>query len=351
MTAFMSRFSKCLTVVAIILVSLLILSLGCGKKDEGVIKIGVIAPLTGPIAPYGENIKDGVMLAVDEINEQGGVKGKPIRVIFEDEGKGPEAAVSSVRKLITIDHVSVIIGPATSNGVMAAAPLAESYRVVLFSPSGTSDNISDAGDYIFRNRATASQEASVFAEYIAEDLGIEKYAILRSDADYAISFADVCNRTMQESGGQLLLEETFSEGSTDYRSQLSKIKSANPEGIFIVGVPIELGIILKQIKEIGLKAQLFSNTIDSPEIFDIAEGSAEGLTFVTTFYDPVHGDEKVREFDAKFREEYGRDSHIFGANAYDAVYILKTVIEQYGNHSEKIKDGLYLLGCSWFNRI
>jgi len=135
----------------------------------------------------------------------------------------------------------------------------------------------------------------------------------------------------------------FAEGSTDFRSQLTKIKGVDPEAVFIIGVPIELGNILKQIKEIGVQVRLFSNTIDSPEIFKIAKGAEEGLTFVTTFYDPEHGDEKIKEFDRKFREKFGRASHIFGANAYDAVYILKEIIENYGYQGEKIKNGLYKL--------
>ncbi|NQT80784.1 MAG: ABC transporter substrate-binding protein [Candidatus Aminicenantes bacterium] len=313
------------------------------RKEPEEIKIGVVAPLTGPIAVYGENVRDGVLLAVDEINKNGGVNGTSIKIILEDEGAGPQASVNAVRKLISIDHVQTIIGPATSAGLLASAPIAEKEHVILFSPSSTSDNVRDAGDYIFRNRASTSQEATVFAKYIMEELGLKKLSILRANADYAKSFADVCKKIIAEKGGVVLNEEMFAEGASDYRSQLTKIKALNPEGIFIVGVPVELGNILRQIKEIGIKAQLFSNTIDSPEIFKIAKGAEEGLTFVTTFYDPKTGDEKIEEFDKKFMERFGRASHIFGANAYDAIYILKTVIKDYGYKGEKIKEGLYKL--------
>jgi branched-chain amino acid transport system substrate-binding protein len=312
-------------------------------KDQKGIKIGIVAPLTGPISSYGENIRDGVLLAVNEINQNGGIKGNPIVTYFEDEGGGPQASVNAVLKLISINNVKVIIGPATSNGVMASAPIAEKNHVVLLSPSGTSDNIREAGDYIFRNRASVSQEAIVFTKYIIDDLGIKRFAILRADADYAKSFGDICGRTIQENGGSLIIEEIFSEGSSDFRTQLSKIKATTPQGLFIIGVPIELGNILKQIREIGLKTQIFSNTVDSPDIFKLAGGAEEGLTFVTTFYDPVNGDTRIVEFDKKFKERYGRGSHLFGANAYDAVYILKRVIEEYGYDGERIKDGLYQL--------
>ncbi len=337
----MKKYLKILSLSIVILVIVFIVVIIQVKKEPKKIELGVVAPLTGPIAPYGENIRDGVLLAVEEINQEGGIGGKFIKVIFEDEGAGPQAAVSAVQKLITVDKVPVIIGPATSNGVMATAPIAEKNQVVLLSPSATSDNIREAGDFIFRNRASASQEASAFTKYIMEELGLSKFAILRANADYAKSFADVCKRVIAEKEGTLFIEELFSEGSTDFRSQLTKIKSYSPDGLFIIGVPIELGNILKQIKEMGIKSNLFSNTIDSPKIFEIAEGTEEGLTFVTTFYDPEHGDEKIKEFDKKFNEKYGRASHIFGANAYDAVYIIKDVIEKYGYEGDKIRDGLY----------
>ena len=122
--------------------------------------------------------------------------------------------------------------------------------------------------------------------------------------------------------------------------QLTKIKEVDPEAIIIIGVPIELGKILKQIKELGINTPIFSNSIDSPEIFKIAEGAEDGLIFSSTFYE-ADSDNRLQEFDEKFQEKYGRKSHFFAANAYDAVYILKEVIEKNGYDGKKIRDGLY----------
>ncbi|MFC1484719.1 ABC transporter substrate-binding protein [Candidatus Neomarinimicrobiota bacterium] len=326
---------------ALLIITSFIFVASCARKTSKDVVIGVVAPLTGPIAPYGENIRDGVLLAVDEINKKGGVNGSDIKIVFEDEGGGPQAAVNAVIKLATLNKVAAIIGPATSNGIMATAPFAEANHIVLLTPSGTSDNIREAGDYVFRNRASATQEASIFAYYIIEDLGINEIAILRADADYAVSFADVCKGVIAGNGGKILTEEVFAEGTTDFRTQLTKIKVASPEGFIIIGVPIELGNILKQSRELGIRTRMFSNTIDSPEILKIAEGAEEGLSFVTTFYDPVHGDERTRKFDTRFKDRFGRASHLFGANAYDAMYILTDVIRNYGNNGEAIKEGLY----------
>ena len=228
--------------------------LGCAKKEKD-IRIGVVAPLTGPAAPYGENVRDGILLAVEEINNAKGINGRKVTLAIEDEGGGPRAAVDAVKKLITIDRVSVVIGPTTSNGLMASAPIAEESRVVLFSSGAASDNVREAGDYIFRNRASAYQEAVALANYALIDVGLKIFAILRSDADYAVSFADAFQQIVRKKDGIVVREEPFQEGSTDFRTQLSKIAAAEPkpEGLFIIGVPIELGNILKQIREMGLK--------------------------------------------------------------------------------------------------
>jgi branched-chain amino acid transport system substrate-binding protein len=313
------------------------------KKEPEEIRIGAIAPLTGPAATYGENVRDGIILAVEEINRTNGINGHKIRLIFEDEGGGPRVAVDAVRKLIASHHVSVIIGPSTSNGLMASAPIAEEKHIVLFSPGAASDNVRDAGDYIFRNRASAYQEAVALARYALIDKNIVRFAILRSDADYAVSFATAFRRTIEDNNGNVLIEETFQEGSTDFRTQLSKIKGSKPETIFIIGVPIEIGNILKQIREIGIKLPLFSNSVESPDIFKIAGKATEGLVFSTTFYDPEHGDTRLQEFDSIFKEKYGRRSDLFAANGYEAVYILKAAMEKGGYRGEQIKNALYSL--------
>lgn len=313
------------------------------KKEVEEIKIGAIAPLTGPAAPYGENVRDGILLAVEEINKAEGINKHKITLIFEDEGGGPRVAVDAVRKLIASDNVSVIIGPSTSNGIMASAPIAEEKHVVLFSPGAASDNVRDAGDYIFRNRASAYQEAVALAKYALIDKNLTRFTILRSDADYAVSFASAFRRTVEDNNGNVLIEEAFQEGSTDLRTQLSKIIGSKPEAIFIIGVPIEIGNILKQVREMDIRLPLFSNSIESPDIFKIAGRATEGLVFSTTFYDPEHGDKRLQEFDSRFKERYGRRSDLFAANGYEAIYILKAAMEKGGYSGKQIKNALYSL--------
>jgi len=312
-------------------------------KPQTEIQIGLVSALTGPVAPYGTNVRDGCMMAVEEINDKGGINGKKIKLIIEDEESSPQKAVTAVQKLITINKVEVIIGPVISSGFLAAAPIAEENKVVLFSPTGMADNIRDAGDFIFRNRTSASQEAGALARYIMEETQLQRFGIIRANSDYAVSFAKVCQEVIAQKNGTILIEESFEQGASDFRTQLTKIKNANPDALIVIGVPIELGKMLKQIKELGITKPLFSNSIDSPQIFELAAGAEEGLIFSTTFYEPAAGDERLKTFDKKFQEKFKRSSHFFAANAYDAVYILKEVIQVHGYSGEKIKDGLYTL--------
>ncbi|NVL89905.1 MAG: penicillin-binding protein activator [Desulfobacterales bacterium] len=316
--------------------------LGCAKKDKE-IKVGVVAPLTGPAAPYGENIRDGAVLAIEEINASGGINGCPMVLVFEDEGATPQQAVAAVNKLITVDRVPVIIGPSSSNGILAAAPVAERNRVVLISPGAASDNVRNAGDYIFRNRASAYQEAAALAKYALEDMALEKFAILRTGADFGLSFAKVFREIISSEGGQILTEEAYHEGDVDFRTQLVKIKATKPDGVFFVGAPIELGNILKQNQQLGTRLTIFSNSIESPEVFKIAGEAAEGVIFSTTFYDPEHGDEKLQRFDRRYKERYGKLSDLFAANGYDAVYVVRQAIVDGGYDADKIKDAFYSL--------
>ncbi|MCK5057939.1 MAG: ABC transporter substrate-binding protein [Candidatus Aminicenantes bacterium] len=334
---------KIVLIISVIILLSLLFSPSCKKDDQSVIKIGVVTAITGPVAPYGNNVRDGCLLATEEINTHEGINGHQIKLIIEDEESSPQKAVNAVRKLISVDKVQVIIGPIISSGFLAAAPIAEKDEVVLLSPTGMADNISDAGDYIFRNRTTASQEAGALANYIMDETKFRKFSVLRVDSDYSISFISVCKDIIEQRGGNILMEEYFKQGATDFRAQLTSIKDSNPDAIIIIGIPIELGKILKQIKELGLNIPLFSNSIDSPQIFELAEGAEDGLIFSSTFYEIESGSEKLKAFDKKFQDRFGRRSHFFAANAYDAIYILKEVLENNGYDGRKIKDGLYSL--------
>ncbi|MCD6099653.1 MAG: ABC transporter substrate-binding protein, partial [Candidatus Marinimicrobia bacterium] len=188
------------------------------KKGPEVIKIGAILPLTGGAGKYGEDAKLGIELAVEENNAKGGIKGKLIKVIFEDDQSNPQQTVSAFRKLITVHGVPVIIGAMTSSSALAVAPIAEQNRVVLISPSASAPVLSDAGDFVFRNELSDAYGGVVQAELTWKKLRIKKVAIIYINNDYGVGVKDAFEKTFKKLGGEIVDSESFEPDAQDFRT-------------------------------------------------------------------------------------------------------------------------------------
>lgn len=330
-------------VIAIILVLAIAsggLILGCAKEEKE-IKIGVITPLTGGSAKYGEDIKRGYDLAVEEINEKGGIKGRKIRLIYEDSEAQPQKAVSAALKLIERDKVVAILGALVSSATLAVAPIAEKNEVVLLSSASSSPKITKAGDYVFRNEISDRYGAKETARLFF-DIGFKKITILYINNDFGIGFRDVVQETYEELGGVITRTETFEQDAKDFRTQLSKIKESNPEAVLIVSYK-EAILILRQMKELGIKKQILSTALfEDPEVVEKAGHMAEGTiyTYYGTF-DPKSQDINITEFMNKFKEKYGVDPEYYAPIGYDAVKILALAIKKGDLEPVRIKDALY----------
>ncbi|MCD6193333.1 MAG: ABC transporter substrate-binding protein [Candidatus Aminicenantes bacterium] len=311
------------------------------KREPEEIKIGVIVPLTGGSAKYGEDIKRGYDLAVEEINAEGGVRGRKIRLIYEDSEGKPEKAVTAAQKLIQRDRVVAILGPLWSSPTLAVAPICEKNKVVLLSSGSSSPKITDAGDYIFRNELSdkygAEQTAKLFF-----NLGFKKIAIIYVNNDFGIGYKDVTEQIYKNLGGVVTTTQSFEQDATDFRTQLLKIKDTNPEGLFIVGYK-EMILILKQMREFGINAQILSVALfEDPEIIEKVGDVAEGAiyTYYGTF-DPKSQESRIKEFVKKFEERYHKLPEYYAPIGYDAVKILALAIEKGGFAPEQIKEALY----------
>ena len=309
--------------------------------SESELRVGLVSLMTGSHAVYGKNVHNGVMMALEEINASGGIKGQQIEVILEDEGSDPKGAVNAVQKLVSVHKVPIIIGPASSSGTMAAAPIANREKVVLLSPGAASPNISNAGEYIFRNRASGSAESIAIAEFATKSLSITKAAILQITTDYGVGFRKVFEKRFKELGGNIIGVEYFDAGKTDFKAQITKLKNLEPEIIYIIGVPIEVGKILKQMKELGLHSIILTNNMESPELLKNAGNAAEGIYFAIPHYDPHSKEKRIREFNTKYRKKFGYDSDMFAANGYDAAYIIAKAIRTGGYSGVGIKNALH----------
>lgn len=324
-------------------------SAGGGSKDD-VIKIGANLELSGPVASYGQGIAEGIDLAVEEINEAGGIDGKDIKIVkVDNKSDGPEATNAAI-KLTENDQVTAIIGSATSGNTVAQAQVANGAETILLSPSGTSPNVTinedgSLNEFVFRTSFIDPFQGTVAANFAAGDLGVKNVAIFADNAsDYAKGLAASFKETFEGAGGKVVAEESYVAKDTDFRSTLTRIKSANPEFIFIPGYYEEVGLIVKQAREMGIDVPLMgADGWDSPKLVELAGADALNNTFITNHYSSGDPDEKIQSFVKKFGEKYdGKSPDAFNALGYDSVYLLKDAMERAGDTSDasKIKDAL-----------
>ncbi len=329
-----------INIILILVITSIALILGCAKEKE--IKIGVITPLTGEGATYGEDTKRGVDLAVEEINKKGGIDGKMITVIYEDDQIDPETGTKAIQKLISINKVPVIIGAFGSSVSLAIAPIAEKNRVVLFSASSTADALKDAGDYFFRNVPPNSAQGKSAAEFAIDKLKVKTAAILYMNNDYGVSLTKAFENFFLQRGGTIVITENYNPGDRDFRTQLSKIKDKQPDIVFYPGHYQESGIILKQARELGIKSVFIGGDGSySPELIKIAGGAAEGSYYTLMAMGYGIADEEIKRFTNSFNTKYSLEPDVYSAYAYDALKIIAEAIQRGGYSSEGIKNALY----------
>lgn len=326
----------------LILFFLLIVSFGCAKKESKLIKIGCITPLTGDGASYGKSTKQGIDMAVEEINTLGGINGNKIEIIYEDDQMKPQMGINAIQKLITVDKVSVIIGAFGSSITLAIAPIAEKNKTILFSASSTADAIKDAGDYIFRNVPPNSKQGKDIANFCIDKLKAKTAAIFYMNNDYGISLKRTFEKAFYERGGTVVSIESYNPNDNDFRTQLSKIKIRNPEIISYPGHYKESGLILKQAKELGIKSTFIGGDGSfAPELIKIAGNAAESSFYAMMAMGFGVSDTDINKFTERFKEKYGEEPSVYSAYAYDALMIIVEAIKRGGDTSESIKNALY----------
>ena len=315
---------------------------GCPPKSEtggasgttaggngGEILIGEYGSLTGPQATFGQSNHNGVMMAADEINAAGGINGRKIKVLTEDDQSKPEEAATAVTKLISQYNVSAILGEVASSSSIAAAPICQSNKVPMITPSSTNDEVTRKGDYIFRTCFTDSYQGESIARYVAQGAKLKRAAILTDvKNDYSTGLTKVINQTYTSLGGQILGNQSYSNGDSDFRSQLTALKGLNPQVIFVPGYYTDIGQIAQQAKELGITAPLAGGDgWESPKLIEIGGKALEG-SFYTNHY--FYGDPapKVRNFVQKYKDRYGQVPDGMAALGYDAMHVLADAMKR-----------------------
>jgi len=314
--------------------------MGCGKKVEEVIKIGAILCESGSGAEYGKDARRGVELATSQINERGGINGKRVVVLYENDNTDPKTAVSAAQKLISAG-VQVIIGAVTSSSHLAISPLADKNEVVIISPGASNPNITNAGDFVFRNWISDTFEGKLMAEYL-KGKGLDKLAIFYLNNDYGLGLKDVFATRFEELGGKLSIIDNHEQDQSDFRTALTRIANARPDAIYLPSYYKEMAKIMNQRAELGISIQVYSTvTFEDPKLIDIAGRNAEGVIYSFPYYNPNSQDTTVQRFVASFTYHFNQKPGIFAAHAYDATNIVFRAISIYGNVGPMIRDALY----------
>jgi branched-chain amino acid transport system substrate-binding protein len=329
---------KFLGLAAAVLAAALIVQ-GCAKKGGGeTVRIGFIGPLTGDLAYAGVNMKEAVEIARDEINEKGGINGKKIEVIFEDGKCGPKEAANAGNKLINVDGVTAIIGGVCSSETLAVAPLAEKSKVILISAASTNPAITQAGDYVFRDVPSDAFQGIYAARFIKLNLNKSQAAILKCLSDWCMGVSDSFKAEYQRAGGSIVAEESFPQDSRDLRSQLVKIKAAKPQLVYFVSYTEASIVGLKQMKELGVKANAFgADAWSDPKIWESAGANGEGAMWV----EPANKAYPPGFVDAMRKKAGDKVINVYAPRAYDAMKMLAMVMEKAGTDTRQIKKGLY----------
>jgi len=307
------------------------------------IKIGAIQPISGPVSAYGTQSRDAINMAVEEINAKGGVLGRPLEVIVEDDEANPEKTKNAFTKLVTKDKVVGFVGALTSNCSLAITEEAQKRKIIMISPSSTNDSVTDAGDYIFRACYKDSFQGPVVAQFSIDQLKAKTAAILFDNTnDYSVGMKDNFKSEFEKLGGKIVVEESYAKGDKDFNAQLTKIKTGNPEVIFIPDYYNTVSLIAKQVKQNGITAPM----LGADGWDEIANNAGEEVvgSYYSNHYSADAKDADVEKFVADFKAKYSNQTpNALAALAYDATYILAEAIEKAGStDTAKIKDAMKL---------
>lgn len=323
-----------------------LISCGGAKATNGsdnVIKIGAIGPLSGKASTYGQSVKNGADLYIEEINKNGGINGKNIELVFEDDQADQNAAMNAFNKLVDNDKVVAILGGVTSAPTLAIAPKATIAKVPLITPTGTEPNITkNGGEYVFRGCYVDSYQGSILANYASNDLKAKKAAVLYNvGSDYSKGIADTFKADYEKAGGKVSQFLTYGNDDKDFNAQLTKIENDNPEIVILPDYYNVVGLIAKQARDMGITAKfLGGDGWESEELYKIGGSSVNGAVYVNHYFKGDE-DETVKSFVSAYKNKYNVEPDAFAALSYDTTKILIERIKNANStDGEAIKDAL-----------
>lgn len=329
---------KILGILSAVVLALTLAS--CSKAESNSVKIGGIFPLSGQVAVYGVECKNGVDLAIEEINAAGGINGKPVVLVSEDDEGNPDKTVNAFKKLSTKDGVKVVIGSLTSGCTQAITTLSQASKVVQIAPAATAPAITDAGDFIFRACFIDPFQGTVGGKFAAETLGKKRAAILYDIGnDYSVGLADNFKIAFTKAGGSIVSEESYATNDKDFNAQLTKIKNANPDVVYLPDYYGTVALIAKQLRAQGINVPMVG--ADGWDGLTSNAGDEVLGGYYSNHYAVDSTEPAVKKFVESFRAKYNKDPNSFAALGYDCVYLIRDAIVGAGaEDSIAVRDAL-----------
>jgi len=336
--------------LAVVSTLFLLITVACERKPgtggadttTGDIVVGMYGSLTGDGASFGQSSREGTELAVDEINNAGGLLGgRKIKLLVEDDQSKPEEASNAVTKLVTQDKVVAVLGEVASRRSLAAAPICQKYMIPMISPSSTNERVTQVGDYIFRVCFIDPFQGEVLAKFAYNNLKARKVAILKDiQQDYSVGLTDSIAKHFTALGGQVLDPVSYSSGDSDFKAILTQVRSQKPDAVFATGYYPEAAIIVRQARELGMKMPLLGG---DGWVGDSLKNGREALnnTYISNHYSGDNPDPVVQNFVKAYRAKFNREPDAIAALAYDAVKVLADAMTRSNStDGPKLRDAL-----------
>jgi branched-chain amino acid transport system substrate-binding protein len=323
------------------------LTLGCerrsagGAESTGDILVGFYGSLSGDGASFGISSREGSELAVEELNAAGGVLGRQIRLLVEDDQTKPEEASNAVTKLVTQDKVVAIIGEVASSRSLAAAPVAQRYKVPMITPASTNERVTQAGDYVFRVCFIDPFQGEVLAKFAFNDLKARKAAVLKDiQQDYSVGLTDSVIENFKALGGSVIDPVSYSSSDQDFRAILTQIRSQRPDVVFATGYYPQAAIIVRQARELGMRMPILGG---DGWVGDALKNGREALanTFISNHYSGDNPDPVVQTFVSAYRRRFNKEPDSIAALGYDAIKVLAdSMTRAGGTEAQKLRDAI-----------
>jgi branched-chain amino acid transport system substrate-binding protein len=317
---------------------------GCKPQPAGdAIKIGEYASLSGKEATFGQSSHEGTIMAIDEVNDAGGVLGKKLKLLTEDTQSKQGESATVVNKLIARENVVAVLGEVASGRSLEAARICQDAKVPMISPSSTNPRVTEMGDFIFRVCFIDPFQGTVMADFAWKTLKARKVAIFTDvKSDYSKGLAQFFKERFTKNGGTIASELDYNGGDKDFKAQLTSIKAANPDGVFIPGYYTDVALICIQARQIGLNVPLFGGDgWESEDLIKIGKAAVEGNYF-STHYHPDVGTDLSRKFVENYKKRYnGKTPDALAAMGYDSAAVLIDAMKRAGStEGQKVRDAI-----------